>query len=164
MADQARGGDGRFTRTVRGAQRDAEAATMRARGATYQQIADALGYADRRTAYRAVEKVLTETVTEPSEELRSLELARLDAILAKAWSVMEAEHVTVSHGKIIRGADGQPLRDDGPVLAAIDRILKVSERRARLVGLDAPNRTELITLDQIDSEIRRLTEEMGPMS
>jgi hypothetical protein len=93
--------------------------------------------------------------------LRSLELARLDALQGRTWAVMEREHVTVSHGKIIRGEDGKPLRDDGPLLAAVDRLLKIAERRARLLGLDAPTRTELITLDQVDAEIKRLTEEMG---
>jgi hypothetical protein len=33
---------------------------------------------------------------------------------------------------------GETLADDGPVLQAIDRLIRISERRAKLRGLDAP--------------------------
>jgi hypothetical protein len=162
MADgQVRGGNGRFVRTVDGARRDAEACRLRVRGATFARIAEELGYADRRTALRGVERALRESVTEPAESLRALELARLDAWLVEAWAVMEREHVTVQHGKVVCGADGEPLRDDGPVLAAIDRLVKISERRSKLLGMDAPVRAEVVTIDQVDREIARLVEDLS---
>ncbi|MFC6575537.1 hypothetical protein ACFQBS_02020 [Planomonospora parontospora] len=37
--------------------------------------------------------------------------------------------------------------DHGAVLAAMDRVLKIMDRRARLLGLDAPARHEVLTLD-----------------
>lgn len=48
-------------------------------------------------------------------------------------------------------------------LQAIDRLLRISERRSRLLGLDAPVRTRVgtITLDAIESEIERLERELA---
>ncbi len=54
----------------------------------------------------------------------------------------------------------EPLRDRAPVLAAIDRLLKIEERRAKLLGLDAPVRAELITIDAIEAEVARLAAEL----
>lgn len=141
-SERPRGADGRYLRTLEGAQLDAEACRMRSAGKTYQQIADELGYCDRHRARRAVEGVLAETVTESGDELRKLELDHLDELRQAAGRVLARRHVTVSHGKIMYGADGEPILDDGPELAAIDRLVKVAERRARLLGLDAPTKVE----------------------
>jgi hypothetical protein len=50
--------------------------------------------------------------------------------------------------------------DYGPVLAAIDRLVKIAERRAELRGLDSPQRTE-ITIDDLDRQIALLTAELA---
>jgi hypothetical protein len=49
-----------------------------------------------------------------------------------------------------------------PVLQAIDRLLKIQERRARLLGLDAPtqHRVNVLSEDAIDAEIARLEAEL----
>ncbi|WP_188195602.1 hypothetical protein [Nonomuraea sp. SYSU D8015] len=39
--------------------------------------------------------------------------------------------------------DGAPLVDDGPKLAAIDRLLKIQARRAALLGLDAEKKVSV---------------------
>ena len=100
--------------------RQLKALTLRKAGAGYQAIADALGYKDHTGAWRAVKSALKRTLQEPADELRTLELARLDD-MAKAI----APHVAAGN------------------LTAIDRNLKIMERRARLVGLDAPAKTDV---------------------
>lgn len=138
-----RNGKGRFVRNVDTAARDAEAARLRTRGMSYRQIAEQLGYADESNVARAVRKVLLETVQEAGDELRAVEVARLDAMLRVAWEVMETQHVTVQHGKVVVDLDtGEPLRDHGPTLAAIDRVLKIAGQRAELLGLNAPKKIE----------------------
>jgi hypothetical protein len=157
---RARTGKGRFSRTVDSAERDARACELRAQGLTYQRIADELGYGNRELARRGVERALLAIVAEPAGHLRTLELARLDEAWQRAWAVMEREHVVVSNGRLIMDpATGKPLRDDGPVLAAIDRLLRIQERRARLLGLDAP--IKHIPLDAVEAEIERLSRELG---
>lgn len=146
-------------RTVDTAARDARACELRARGCSLQRIADELGYSDRSAARKAVERALDGTVAEDADVLRRLELARLDRLHCEALAVLETEHVIVSQGRIVRDDQGKAIPDDAPVLAAIDRLLKVSDRRAKLLGLDAPARIRatVITEDMIDAELERLT-------
>lgn len=153
------GADGKFIRTLDAAERDAEACRLKTRSLSYRQIAEQLGYADHTCARRAVERVLAETVAEPAAELRQLELMKLDAMEQAVLVVLERQHVTVNGGEVIR-YDDNVLIDDGPVLQAVDRLLKIQDRRAKLVGLDAPKRLEVITIDAIDAEIARLTAEL----
>ena len=156
-----RGHTGKFERTGDTAERDAEALRLRADNKTYQQIADALGYTNRSAARKAVERALVATVREPAEEVRELQLVQLDRLAREALAVLEREHVLVSHGRTIYADDGSAMLDDGPILSAIDRLLKIQERKAKLLGLDSPTRVEVMSLDAIDGEIRRLTQELG---
>lgn len=152
-----RGAHGRFERTQSGAQRDAEAVRMRSRGATYQRIADALGYGSRYNARRAVERALAEIPADAVDELRRLAAERLDYLTRKAFEVLDATHyVHTPGGKLVHGPDGRPLLDPMPVLHAIDRLLRIDERRARLFGLDAPARDWEPTIDEIDAAIAEL--------
>lgn len=160
---QARDGNGRFDRDPEVVMKDAEAAKLRAKSWTYQQIADHLGMS-RQGAYDAVKRILDETVQEPSDDVRKIELERLDHMAQAVEGVLERQHVVVSNGRIIGkrvgwelnedgtdrvDADGhripiyQDLEDDAPVLQAVDRLLKIQERRSRLLGLDAPQRVSV---------------------
>lgn len=163
MTGRTRDGNGRFDRDPETAKRDAEAARFRGRGWTYQRIADELRVS-RQTAYDAVQRALQDTLAEPAAEARTLELERLDEMHVAVLAVLEREHVTVSQGKVVRrrvgvevGGDGEPkldddgkqipiyedVLDDAPVLQAVDRLLRIQERRSRLLGLDAPQKQEI---------------------
>ena len=82
-------------------------------------------------------------IRESGEELLALELERLDRLARAAEEVLEAHHVKVAGGEIVYDEAGQPLEDTKPVLEAIDRLLKIQERRARLLGLDAPVKQQI---------------------
>lgn len=144
-----RGGNGRYTRSRSTAARDAAACRLRARGLTYEQIATDLGMASRSSAYDAVQRALTATVKEPADEVRQIELVRLDELHRAALAVLEGTHYVVDKGQVVIW-EGAPLVDDGPVLAAVDRLLKVQERRARLLGLDIPVKQQV----QLDGGVR----------
>lgn len=157
-----RAGNGRYLRQLETAERDAEACRLRVAGATYDQIAAQLGYTDRSLARRACERALLAVVAEPAEVLRTLELARLDAALIKAFKILHGQHVVVSNGRVVLDpGTGQPLVDSAPVLGAIDRILKIGERRAKLLGLDEPVRAQVISLGQIEAEIASLAGQLA---
>ncbi|MDP4501043.1 hypothetical protein [Nonomuraea turcica] len=136
-----RGGNGRYTRDPATAHRDAEACRLRARGLTYQQIADQLG-TTRSNAYEAVQRAIADIVREPAEEVRQLELMRLDEMHTAALAILEARHFVVDRGEVVEW-EGAPLIDDGPKLAAIDRLLKIQARRAALLGLDAEKKVSV---------------------
>lgn len=129
--------------------RRSQAIEMRNNNATWEEVAEALDYASPGAAHTDVQRALKAYVDMQglaAEELRARELADLDALKDKAREVMNRRHVVVQNGKVVRewvdGEPGEALEDSGPVLAAMDRLLKISERRARLLGLDAPVKVE----------------------
>lgn len=145
------------------AKRRTEAVNMRIAGADFETIAEALGYADRAAAHKDITRALEAAALEQAaavEVHRAEEIRRLEALLVEAWAVLKRDHVTVSHGRIVVDDDGKPILDDGPTLSAIDRILKIQERKAKFLGLDAPQRHEVVTVDAVDAEIARLTAEL----
>jgi hypothetical protein len=100
--------------------RKLQALELRKAAVSYQQIADQLGYRSASGAFNAVKAALKATLREPANELRDLEVARLDAMLLVLW-------------RRVQSGDEK----------AVDRVLRIMERRARLLGLDAPRRQEL---------------------
>jgi len=128
----------RYERTEEQAQIDTEALRLRSRGYTYQQIADQMD-CSKPTAYARVQRALAAIPAEAVDEYRRLEGERLDGLLAIA-----------THQAFSKNS-----------LHAIDRCLAIMDRRAKLLGLDAPIKTEVITLDYIQQEIQRLEAELG---
>ena len=104
---------------MKAAERQAQAISMRKAGATYKQIGQELGITAM-GAFKAVEVGLDKTLRESSEGLRELEVQRCETLMRGIWS------------KAIAGD-----------VQAVDRALKISERIARLLGLDAPVKTEV---------------------
>lgn len=81
-------------------------------GKTYEQIAAEVGYANKSSARKAVVTALAAREVEAVEELRRLEVARLDALQAASWD--------------------DALSGD---IRAVDRILRIITLRAKLLGL-----------------------------
>jgi hypothetical protein len=99
--------------------RRARAIKLRVEGNTYQQIADKLE-CSLYTAHTDVQAVLQERreqAAEDADQVRDVELERLDLGIAL---------VVKQIGK------GN--------LAAVDRLVKLTERRCKMLGLDAPER------------------------
>jgi AraC-like DNA-binding protein len=150
-----RDGTGRFTHNYTTAQRDARAAELRDEGWTLQAIADELGYHDKSHARQGIRRALREVVRGPAEQLLAREAERLDTLYEEALEVLQRNHLTVSHGKVIKDDDGNVLLDDGPKLAAIDRLVKIRESYRKLFGLDAPSRVS-VDAQQLGDEISAL--------
>jgi hypothetical protein len=110
----------RLANQIASHERKLQALELRKAGATFQQIADQLGYRSASGAFNAVKAALKATLREPADELRELELTRLDAMLLPLW-------------RRVQSGDEK----------AVDRVLRIMERRARLLGLDAPTRGEI---------------------
>lgn len=122
----------------------------------YQQLGDMFGIT-RTYARKLLLKALRDIIQEPAEEVIQLELARLDYLQTEVIKVLQSFHVVVSQGCVVRDVvedeHGQPIvdintgrpqtkriEDTGPKLAAVDRALKIMERRSRFLGLDkVPN-------------------------
>ncbi len=97
-----------------------QALELRLHGTSYAAIATKCGYSKASGAHAAVKSALRKTLSEPAEELRVLEAERLDALLASVWD---------------KASKGDP--------KAVDNALRIMERRAKLLGLDAPTTTDI---------------------
>jgi hypothetical protein len=97
--------------------RRAKALRLRADGATYAEIAAAVGYAGPSGAYKAVMRAIPELDQEAALELRRLQLARLDDLLLQVWPVATN-------------------RDHPRHLSALTRALAVMQRIDAMMGLD----------------------------
>lgn len=129
-------------------ERRTELIQMRALGHTWQQCADKLGYASRGAActdYGDAINEAKERLALTLDQYREAQLQNYLAVREVACRVMNTPHYLVQSGKIVTTySDGKehPLYDDGPTLAAIDRISKIDGQIAALLGLNAPTRVE----------------------
>lgn len=112
--------------------RQAEAMKMRLAGHQYDAIAKKLGYASKSGAYAAVMAALDATRRPAAEQLRTLQLERLERLLFKHWpAAMRGDH------------------------RATEQVLKIMARMDRLNGIDVP------PLEDIAPYIRQMAEAEG---
>ncbi len=106
-------------RMVKAKEREAQAVQMRAAGATLSDIAKQLGYRGKQGAHTAIMRALKGD-EETIDHVRTLELWRMDRMLRAVF----------------------PLAITGD-LQAIDRVLKISDARAKLLGLYKPIKIDI---------------------
>jgi hypothetical protein len=146
----------------RGPQRDAQAVRLKALGWSLEEIGTHLGLnGDPVRAAAAIRRGLANTVRVARDEQRLIELTSLDELERACWVELRAHHVLVSNGRIVRDLEGEALEDDRFVLETIDRILRIKEQRNKLLGLNAPARHEVLTIDSVDSAIADLEREIA---
>jgi hypothetical protein len=118
------------------------------------------GYRDRQIAQRMgislatvqsdlhiTRKELAERVTSQSEERRAQSLARLEDALTVAVEVMRKEHLAHSNGRVVEIVDQitgelRHVADDGPKLAAVDKVVKIVESIRKMFGDDAASKVD----------------------
>lgn len=104
---------------------------MRRGGGSYRAIGAALGVSHeiaRQDVAAIMEQVNAES-REMAAEYRSIQIERLDAMLTAIWP---------------RALKANPENPQAQ-MAAVDRVLRIEERRAKLLGLDAPQAVDLST-------------------
>ncbi|NJA59177.1 hypothetical protein [Streptomyces sp. NEAU-H3] len=122
---------------------------------------EALGYTSPNAARKDVTRALKAHYDDEAAEVGIYrqqenerlddELKRLAAAETAVHRVLENRHIIVNNGRVVLDPDtNQPMDDDAIVLQAIDRLVKIEdarrrngERRAKLNGLDAPEKTEV---------------------
>ena len=112
------------------------AVQMRLAGATWGEIAEALGYPTPRQALVATEKALEKQLRDESDKkaMRALAGARLERLLRSVWS--------------------KAIDPDNPDhLVAAGRALAIADRHIKLFGLDAP--AEIVVHSPTMTEIER---------
>ena len=117
--------------------RDARVYELRIQGNTFEQIASEVGYSGPSGAWQAHQRIKSEWIFESIEEARQLELMRLDELQVAVWD---------------RAINGD--------LPAAHCVLKIMDRRAKLLGLDKPEKIEVnkwdINAEDLDAEVERI--------
>jgi hypothetical protein len=128
-------------------ERQQKIVALKREGFSFQQVADQIGIS-KAAAIRGFQTVKkrVETATDADyAEYRDEQLARVAMLREVVSDVVAARHVTISNGHVIHeitGRDdegkpeyGDPYEDHGPVLAAVDRMVKLDEHEAKLLNL-----------------------------
>ncbi len=119
--------------------RNAQAISMALAGASYDDIAQALGYANRSGAWKAVNSALRARTAEGVDDYRALEMSRLDALQSSLWADAMSGNV-----------------------AAVQACLKIVGTRIKLLGLELPprledeTRTVVVTSDDFARTMKRI--------
>jgi hypothetical protein len=142
--------------------RDAEAFALRRRGLSHRQISAQMGWKSPASAVDAVNRALAETYREDVAKWREMEIDKLDDYTRIVLEGMAKPHYMVSQGKLVRDeATGEPVIDYAKPWEGVDRLVKIAERRARLIGCDAPQQAKVTVQDNLDQEIQRLVDELA---
>jgi AraC-like DNA-binding protein len=110
-------GRGTKQKDINGTVRATQALSLRRQGYTLAEVAEKCGYQDKSGAYRAIKRELDRLPAGDAADLRKLEVIRLESMLKIA--------VEMAEDKSYRGR-----------LFAVDRVIAISERLSRLMGLD----------------------------
>ena len=134
MGELDRGVQAAHPLDVRTEEHRLRALELRGEGKSYRKIADALGI-DVHRAHDLVTEGLDQLIVqsaETAEQVRVLELGRLDDLLDRLVIKLSLQR------KAMATADGKSVNVPDPEERTVDAILRVMERRAKLLGLDAP--------------------------
>lgn len=132
-----RNGNGDLLPTLETRERDREVYRLRIHvGLTFHEIAERLGYADPSGPAYAFKRVIDAIPKKVSEEARDAAIAHLESLRARLLAMLDEKYYTVQQGSVVFDPITQtPLRDRGPVLAAIDRLVNLEMSIAKLQGL-----------------------------
>ena len=114
-------------------QRTKKALALKNSGATYAEIAEALGVS-KSTVCTDIRTAIADITKEEADIQRQIEINRLDRLQRGVWE--------------------KALRGDIP---AQQQALRIIDRRCRLLGLDLPQRVEVSTADvDLDGAVSRI--------
>jgi hypothetical protein len=134
-------------KAVRLTTRQIRAIELRSAGWSYRQIADTMGLREPTNAWALVRDGLSNWLSESATELRTLEQARLEAMTRRLWPLIMG---TAADGVTPLVAPEDDHGPDSRAFKAMETYLRISERRARLFGLDAPTGVQIDVGGRVD--------------
>lgn len=122
----------------------AEATRLRVKGVDWPTIAKNCGYANGTAARQAVNRACIYWARESAEEYRAWQLKRLDDSMQIAYEIAHRQ-----------GDDTK----DSVRLQAIDTIVRIEDRRSRLLGMDKPKTVDVFKLAVAQAKAMGCTDE-----
>jgi hypothetical protein len=130
-------------------------------GLTWDETAKATGFntpqACQTTVSRHMKQVARNTEKELEPMIAQLDM-RFDAMRKRVHSVLAGDHPLVQNGVIVRDDQGRPLKDAGPVLAAINTWLSIEKSWSATHGTDASKKLEIALEKRSDLEANLISE------
>ncbi|MCD2193501.1 hypothetical protein LQ327_08910 [Actinomycetospora endophytica] len=124
------------------AQRAAHIVELRTKKWSFPMIAKEVGLS-RQRCQQLYEKALVEAPNLKVDEMRTEEGELLDMAVRELLAIAM-----------------DPKQSGRTRIEAWNSIVKASERKSKLFGLDAPTKHEVWTLDELDRELRDVTEQL----
>jgi len=120
-------------------------------GKTQEALAEEFGLSQQRVS-QIIQQIQASIPETDKAKAFQRELDFLDTLRATAAEIMQMPAAPVTAGKdgdIVRDPEtGAVVRDYGGKLAAMDRAVKIGERYAKLLGLEAPTKVDLSVQEQ----------------
>lgn len=142
-------------------ERQIKAYNMSLTGMSQRAIGAELGCSHTEVG-RLIMDEIAEKVEVPREAVRIKMLDEIDRMILQCEAILAADIYIVNHGKVIKDDEGNPLIDHEAKLKVMDRLLRMLERRAKLLGVDMPVLVEQThrTVTRMDDSIASLIAEM----
>ena len=133
----------------------------------YSRFYEELGYGSVNEATKDFKRTLEESIARQDNNVelyREEQLQELEYLAEEAHAILREVHYIVGvSGKVALDPDtDRPLIDHTPRLQAIDRLLRILDRVAKLRGTEQI-RVEVLTIDAIDAEIQRLSRDLAAL-
>lgn len=151
------------------AQRRAKLVELRRRKVPYSQICQELGYSSPTAATKDFHRAVEESIAAlhgSVEVYREEQLMELEYLAEEAHKVMNTRHYVITPGgKLVQDPEtGEPLLDPAPKLAAMDRLVKIGDRVAKLRGTEAATKIEgVFSIDALNHALAEAREQLAAL-
>lgn len=123
-------------------------------GLTNKQLAEKYGVS-LRTVDRRLQGFFPDRPQVALEAHRQREDAKLDMMEQLLLEELNKTHLVVDKGAVVH-YQRKPLEDSAPKFAAIDKLLKIADRRAKLHGIDSPIKAEVTHNTGVEIQVTEL--------
>lgn len=153
-----------------------KAVTLANRGLTHRMVAEQLAD-DYRAASQNPERLTIEGITAmvsvdisralkvykqrvdyAVEERITAQSLRFGDIRRRLYAIIAQRHPVLYQGEVVTDADGRPLQDDGPVLAALAQLQQLEDRQARLEGTYQREKLDIALTRRVEEEATDVVE------
>ena len=167
----AAGNRGGRRRTLEQIDKDAKALALHCQGKSNDEIAAALGWKNRSTAFNAVKRAIADRQKDKLEQIDHFTLAveRIQRGIAACQQIIDTPHyLAAPGGKIATIWDAEkqcdvPVLDSGPKQRALTEQRHLNDQLILLMDLKpaTKSRVEVVTEDVVDREIKKLADELA---
>lgn len=148
--------------------RRTEVVRLKSRGLPYSEIARRLDISEevaRQDVSRA-RKLRAAELRDSVDELIAGEVEELEALQQITWAIVTAQHRKVhASGNVAMDENGKPVMDLAVNLQAANTLLRIQERKSKLLGYDAAMKLDIqaqvVTSSAFDEAIRELERQVA---